>query len=397
MGLRVSYIGSTSRKLLNDVDFNTMPVSTVPFINDGNPDDAARLPYAPYGSYMDIVGNRAEGRYDSLQLELLRRWKGGFAVNAAYTLASSESNAPDTGNSTIGPVQFDPYNIEKDRGPDPNVMKPGWWPMPRGTSRWAVVASTAPTCRRGRMPSLAAGPSRRSSRPAADRTSRRSSAATTRPLRGTRASRSTAWAPRSAARGGRSDQGSEHRWIARGLLRPDGLCDPGRRQARECEEGKPERSRHLGRQLRLLQGRRRDSGGVPVQFSTILDNAFNHPQFFPAYGSGFVQLDDFLVNGDRQQRDNRSAGGRHHSQHGRILPRTRHTTGVTRDVLAGHRPCRASARYRSFGPPFRAPKSCSGLSPAFFNALRPVHGRIGPSGSSPRCGASWSKSGIGNR
>ena len=40
MGLRVSYIGSTSRKLLNDVDFNTLPASTVPFINDGNPDDA---------------------------------------------------------------------------------------------------------------------------------------------------------------------------------------------------------------------------------------------------------------------------------------------------------------------------------------------------------------------
>jgi hypothetical protein len=35
-----------------------------------------------------------------------------------------------------------------------------------------------------------------------------------------------------------------------------------------------------------------------LQFSALLDNAFNHPQFFPAYGSGFVQLDDFLINGD---------------------------------------------------------------------------------------------------
>ena len=35
-----------------------------------------------------------------------------------------------------------------------------------------------------------------------------------------------------------------------------------------------------------------------LQFSTVMDNAFNHPQFFPGYGSGFVQLDDFLVNGD---------------------------------------------------------------------------------------------------
>ena len=49
--------------------------------------------------------------------------KNGFAVNAAYTLAGSDSNAPDSGNSTIGVVQYDPYDIEKDRGPDPNVVK----------------------------------------------------------------------------------------------------------------------------------------------------------------------------------------------------------------------------------------------------------------------------------
>ena len=35
-----------------------------------------------------------------------------------------------------------------------------------------------------------------------------------------------------------------------------------------------------------------------MQLSAIMDNAFNHPQFFPGYGSGFAQLDDFLVDGD---------------------------------------------------------------------------------------------------
>jgi hypothetical protein len=35
-----------------------------------------------------------------------------------------------------------------------------------------------------------------------------------------------------------------------------------------------------------------------LQFSALLDNAFNHPQFFPTYGSGFVDLTDYLVNGD---------------------------------------------------------------------------------------------------
>jgi hypothetical protein len=38
-----------------------------------------------------------------------------------------------------------------------------------------------------------------------------------------------------------------------------------------------------------------------LQFSALLDNAFNHPQFFvPASSSGFVNLTDYLVNGDAE-------------------------------------------------------------------------------------------------
>jgi hypothetical protein len=35
-----------------------------------------------------------------------------------------------------------------------------------------------------------------------------------------------------------------------------------------------------------------------LQLSALLDNAFNHPQFFASYGSGFAQLDGFLIDGD---------------------------------------------------------------------------------------------------
>src|SRR5262249_14330491 len=35
-----------------------------------------------------------------------------------------------------------------------------------------------------------------------------------------------------------------------------------------------------------------------LQFTALLDNAFNHPQFFVPYGDGFAQLDDALFNGD---------------------------------------------------------------------------------------------------
>src|SRR5262249_33098717 len=33
------------------------------------------------------------------------------------------------------------------------------------------------------------------------------------------------------------------------------------------------------------------------QFSALLDNAFNHPQFFPSYGSGLVDLTSVLIDG----------------------------------------------------------------------------------------------------
>ena len=177
---------------------------------------------------MDIVGNRAEGRYDSMQLELQRRWKGGFAVNAAYTLAHSDSNAPDTGNSTIGPVQFDPYDIEKDRGPDPNVVK----------HRFVANATVDVPVGHGRKHgSDMAGVVERTLR-RLDGLDDRAGAQRAEPdavLQ--QLLHDDALEHRQAARrpgqllllrlAAGSDQGSEHRRIARRVLRPDGVRDPG--------------------------------------------------------------------------------------------------------------------------------------------------------------------------
>jgi hypothetical protein len=46
-----------------------------------------------------------------------------------------------------------------------------------------------------------------------------------------------------------------------------------------------------------------------LQFSTVMDNAFNHPQFFPGYGTGFAQLDSFLVEGDPNNGSTAVLGG----------------------------------------------------------------------------------------
>ncbi len=47
-----------------------------------------------------------------------------------------------------------------------------------------------------------------------------------------------------------------------------------------------------------------------LQFTALLDNAFNHPQFFPAYGTTrFTDMNDYLANGIDEQRRHRGARG----------------------------------------------------------------------------------------
>ena len=154
------------RKLLVTTEDNSVQASAVP-LGDINEDPVAqaRLPYPIYGTFLNMTTNAGEGQFNALQLELNRRFRRGFAINAAYTLAGSDSNAPDSGNSTIGVIQYDPYDIEKDRGPDPNVVKHRFvlnstWDIPVGHER----AYRNLDARSGPTRSSAGGRCRRSSR-----------------------------------------------------------------------------------------------------------------------------------------------------------------------------------------------------------------------------------------
>src|SRR5262249_45723902 len=296
LGLRVSYIGATMRKVLNDRDFNTMPVSTVPFDNS-NPDDLARLPFAPYGLYMDIVDNRGSGQFHAGQIELARRWKNGFAVDVAYTLAHSDSNAPDTGNSTIGPVQFDPYDIEKDRGPDPNVgrhrvVATATWEIPFGHGRkhGASLPGWANTLFGGwTVSTIFQARSGNNLTPFFSSFYTTSPWNTGKPLDGLGTNFCCAW-------------------------RPDQISDPNVGGSRNAFYNQAAYAIPAPGQLgNAKKGSLKGPGTWVVNFafykdvisrdkfrlqlSALLDNAFNHPQFFTFYGDGFSQLDDFLVNG----------------------------------------------------------------------------------------------------
>jgi hypothetical protein len=297
IGLRGSYIGSTMRKLLVDKDHNTLRASTTPF-DPAVPEDYARLPFPLYNYYMDVVSNAGSGQFHSMQLEVLRRWRGGVAFNAAYTLAHSDSNAPDTGNSTIGPVQFDPYDIEKDRGPDPNVMKHRVVanatvdvPVGRGRRYGANMAKWADSLFGGwTVSTLFQARSGQNLTPFFSGFYTTSPWNTGKPLDGLGNFFCCAWRPdqvRDPNAGGSRDLFFDQTAYA---LPADGQLGNAKKGSLK---GPGTWVVNFGFYKDVIS-----RAGLRLQFSALLDNAFNHPQFFPTYGSGFVDLTSYLIDGD---------------------------------------------------------------------------------------------------
>jgi hypothetical protein len=246
---------------------------------------------------MDVVSNAGSGQFHAAQFELLRRWRGGLALNAAYTLAHSDSNAPDTGNSTIGPVQFDPYDIEKDRGPDPNVIKHRLVanatydiPVGRGRSHGANMAAWADALFGGwTVSTLFQARSGQNLTPFFSGFYTTSPWNTGKPLDGLGNFFCCAW-------------------------RPDQVKDPNTGGSRTqffdvTAYAKPAPGTLGNAKKGSLKGpgtwvvnfafykeaitRQRFS----LQISALLDNAFNHPQFFPGYGSSFADLTNYMESG----------------------------------------------------------------------------------------------------
>jgi hypothetical protein len=139
IGLRASYLGVRQHDLIVNRFYNTPRPSTQPF-DASNPIHRQRLPYPNLSHEVFRVENGGTGRFDALQIEARRRFSNGLAVDASYTLASSRSDAPDFGNSTLGIHQYDPYDVSKSRGPDPHAYRHRFlgtvtWEVPVGRDR----------------------------------------------------------------------------------------------------------------------------------------------------------------------------------------------------------------------------------------------------------------------
>jgi hypothetical protein len=300
LGARVSYLGSTMKKLLVHRDYNTVQASAVPLGNvDTDPAARARLPFPVYGTFMDITENKGEGQFNALQLELQRRFRAGLAVNAAYTLAGSDSNAPDSGNSTIGVVQYDPYDIEKDRGPDPNVVKHrvvmnSTWEIPfgrdrrfgAGLPRWADAIAggwTVSTIFQARS-----GPHLTPYFTYGD-TGGIYPANTGRTLDGV-GQFGEAWRPDVTGNPNTGGDRTQYYDLTRFTLPAPGTLGNAKKGS---VQGPGTWIVNLAFYKEIVRTR-----GLNAEFTALLDNAFNHPQFAVGLGTGgFMDLTDYLING----------------------------------------------------------------------------------------------------
>jgi outer membrane receptor protein involved in Fe transport len=297
MGVRLSYIGSTMRKLLTDSDYNILQPST-DFYDPNDSSYYTRLPYYPYGTYMDIVQNKGDGQLHALQLELNRRWRGGLAFNVAYTYAHSDTTVPDSGNSTIGVVLYNPWAPTSDRGPDPNVVKHrvvanATWDVPVGRGRkwgsnmpgWANAlfggwtASTIFQARSGlNLTPFFSG--YYSYNPWN----------TAKPLDGLGNFFCCAWRPDQI-----KDPNTPHtrdQWFDQ-----TAYVIPGPGQFGNAKKGSLQGPGTWIVNFSVYKDIvARDK--FRLQITALLDNAFNHPQFFPPYGDDFHNMQGYLEDGD---------------------------------------------------------------------------------------------------
>ena len=297
VGLRLSYIGSTMRGLLVNRFENQLPASTTPF-DPSNDADLARLPLFPVvNTFTNLTYNLGSGQLHAGQIELQRAWKNGFAMNVAYTYAHSSSNAPDSGGSSLGVVQYDSFNIELDRGPDPNVVKHrvvanATWDIPVGHNRrhGANMPGWANTLFGGwTVSTIVQARSGNNLTPFFTGFYTTSPWNVGLPLDGVGNCFSNCWRPDQIGdpmSGGSRDH----------FFNPAAYALPGDGQYGNAKKGS---LRGPGTWVvnfafyKDLVATQR----FHLQLSALLDNAFNHPQFFSFYGDSFSDLTDALTNG----------------------------------------------------------------------------------------------------
>jgi len=274
-GIRASFLGAHAEKLLVNRRINTLPAGTKPSVP---------LPFPKLATSISTLENTGSGDFHAVQIEAARRWHAGLGVHMAYTLSHTRSLAPDVGNAATGAIQFDPFDLEKNLGPDPYIPRHRFtldatWNVPIGRERSVQGLP-------GWLDALVGG-----------------------------------WTVSTIvqARSGTyltpfyTDEGERARGTT---LRPDLVGDPAGPRERDnffnlgafslpkgaignapsgAIEGPGSWVASLGLYKDVVSGSR-----FAAQLRVTLDNAFNQPQFVvdPAGAPPFVNLTDYLVHGE---------------------------------------------------------------------------------------------------
>ncbi len=103
--VEVAYVGSSGLHLLKPVGLNQTLPGTVA------PTNRAR-PYIGYGN-ITLRDTSGESRYNSLQVELGRRWTGGLQINMNYTFSKAISDSSSDRNTADLPQDYRNQSVER--------------------------------------------------------------------------------------------------------------------------------------------------------------------------------------------------------------------------------------------------------------------------------------------
>ena len=226
-----------------------------------------------------------------------RQSRKGLAFDLAYTLSDSRSDAPELGNSSLGIVEYDPYDLEKMRGPDPYVPRHRFvadliWDLPFGRNRaylsdlpgWAnlllggwTLTAIAQARSGYHLTPFYTGVDQNGVNPANTGVAL------------TDNNFSEAWRPDLVGDPSGPRQREDFFNLAAFALAAPGTTG---NTPFGALEGPSNWVVNLGVYKDLYRGR-----SVAVQFRAVFENAFNHPQFLVLQDSGFLDLSDYLVNG----------------------------------------------------------------------------------------------------
>jgi Carboxypeptidase regulatory-like domain len=132
MGLRLSYIGTLSNRLVYGRNINQPLPSTMPFAQSRR----------PYPLYQNITWRENGGtqNYHGMTVELNRRMSKGVLFNFAWTWAKNLNDTDEVGTTEGGPTLENAYQRDRERGNSPfmarhRVVSSLVWELPAGRGR----------------------------------------------------------------------------------------------------------------------------------------------------------------------------------------------------------------------------------------------------------------------